>query len=207
MSLREQNKAKARAAILQAARELIAEKGAAQATTREIASRASVSYQTLYNYFPSKSSILKEILSDDVALWSAEIAMLIKNYTGDLLGTLDEINRIGVRIFVGANEDLWRQLGSMLLQNDLEPEQFDSLNNVAHERYHALLSMAAGMGHLRPDIDLHLFAHTLYCLTDYAMMRFFVFPNMSSEQLLVTLREQFEILLTPYMIETPAPSS
>lgn len=57
-SLREARKQAARAAIVAALEELIVERGYAALTMREIAERAGVAYQTLYNYFPSKAQVL-----------------------------------------------------------------------------------------------------------------------------------------------------
>jgi AcrR family transcriptional regulator len=62
MSLREKNKARTRTAILTAAKELAKQGQWDAVTTRQIADAAGVSYQTLYNYYPSKASILVEML-------------------------------------------------------------------------------------------------------------------------------------------------
>ena len=69
MSLRQQNKARARASILSAAHKLMAEEGIQAATTREIAKRAGVSYQTLYNYFPTKADIAGATEAGLVPVW------------------------------------------------------------------------------------------------------------------------------------------
>ena len=101
MSLRQQNKARVRASILEAAQALIVAQGIDQTTTRQIAQQAGVSYQTLYNYFPSKSSLLHGILADDIQAWGADIDASIKQYRGDLLATLTEINQISLDQFGG----------------------------------------------------------------------------------------------------------
>ena len=62
--LRERKKQRARSDILAAANTLIARKGYADTTMREIAEAADVSYQTLYNYFPSKAQIVRAMLTD-----------------------------------------------------------------------------------------------------------------------------------------------
>ncbi len=64
MSLREQKKVRARSDILAAANTLIARKGYENTTMREIADAANLSYQTLYNYFPSKALIVQAMLTD-----------------------------------------------------------------------------------------------------------------------------------------------
>ena len=57
------------------------------------------------------------------------------------------------------------------------------------------------MGHLREDVDLHLMAHTLFCLTDYSILTFFLMP-MEEEQFLATQRQQLELVLGPYLIDS-----
>jgi AcrR family transcriptional regulator len=57
-----QNRSKDRVkAILQAAKELILEKGSAQVQIQEIAKRAGISISSMYQYFPDKSAIIQEI--------------------------------------------------------------------------------------------------------------------------------------------------
>lgn len=54
------------AAILQAARELIATRGYAATTTNHIAARAGISIGSLYQYFPGKTAILEAIAHEHV---------------------------------------------------------------------------------------------------------------------------------------------
>ncbi|NOX52718.1 MAG: TetR/AcrR family transcriptional regulator [Gammaproteobacteria bacterium] len=201
MSLRQLNKVKARAAILAAATELVSQRGVDQATTREIAKRAGISYQTLYNYFPNKGLIIQEILYEEWIRWSSMVDQTIKHYSSDLLGTLDELNRISLQFSTGANQDLWREITTMVFRKDfINNNELSAKVAMAHERYHALLSMAQGMGHLKPEVDLHLLAHTLFCLTDYAILRFFVLP-IDPEQYLNTLSEQTKLVVAPYLTD------
>ena len=64
MSLREKNKVRTRTAILNAAKELAKQGKWDKVSTRQIADEAGVSYQTLYNYYPAKATILVEMLLD-----------------------------------------------------------------------------------------------------------------------------------------------
>ena len=205
MSLRQQNKARARANILAAAQQLIADHGGSGTTTREIAKQAGVSYQTLYNYFPSKAHIVRALIEADLQLWIDDVDLAIKHYNGDLLATLSEINRCCFDIMQGDRLELWREIMSHFSSWDAGADQeLATLNVVAHERYHALLSMAQGVGELRPDVDLHLLAHTLFCLTDYAMLRYFLAlnsaPQTDPEAHMQTLQEQLVQLIQPYLL-------
>lgn len=61
---RERRKERTRAAIVGAAWQLSLEKGLAATTVAEIADRADVSEQTVYNYFPTKDEIALAVLDD-----------------------------------------------------------------------------------------------------------------------------------------------
>lgn len=205
MSLRQQNKIRAQSAILEATGKLIAAHGVDDTTTRQIAKEAGVSYQTLYNYFPTKGLILKELLADEVALWGREIDDHIKRYDGDLYHTLDQIHARSVEIVLGERRELWRALSASMLSfalagsgsRDQAAPEFDVLIGVAHERYHALLSLAQGMGQLQVDADLHLLAHTLFCLGDHTML-VIMLRDGQAESILSTLSEQIKMILSPY---------
>lgn len=198
MSLRQQNKARAKATILEAASQLIAEHGVEHTTTREIAKHAGVSYQTLYNYFPTKGLLIQALMAEDIIAWSEEVDLVIKRYSGDLLTTLADINRIALDKF-SSKMDLWREVAGVLFTQNISEQQLGSVIQVAHDRYYNLLSMAQGTGELAADVDLHLLAHTLFCLTDYAGIRYFFVEEPNSELLLANLQEQLGLVLGPYL--------
>ncbi|MEM7097783.1 MAG: TetR/AcrR family transcriptional regulator [Pseudomonadota bacterium] len=203
MSLRQQNKLKARTAILKAASELIATHGPDATTTREIAKHAGVSYQTLYNYFPNKGLLLKDLLTEEVTSLGEEMDQIIKRYDGDLFGTLRLVHDKLVALITGDRHEVWVSLTrSMLNANftaEIDRDDMDMLIGIAHERYHALLSLAQGMGQLKPEADLHLIAHTLFCLNDHAMLMLMI-KHTDQEAILATLDEQAKLILAAYVI-------
>lgn len=64
MKVSEQEKTETRARILEAAVDVITEKGFKSASMREIAQRAKVGDATIYNYFPSKEKLLYGYVED-----------------------------------------------------------------------------------------------------------------------------------------------
>ncbi len=66
MVLRERQRAVARAAVVEAARELFLESGYARTTMDDIATSAEVARRTLYNHFESKGEVLLACLDDRV---------------------------------------------------------------------------------------------------------------------------------------------
>lgn len=198
MSLREQKKTQAREKIVAEADKLFRSQGIEATTTRQIAAHAGISYQTLYNYFPSKALIVHAIIAAEVGLWGNVVDGLIKRYDGNLLQTLTEINQVGFDQFNEENMALWRQVSVAVFSQSMDETKLISLNQIAHERYHALLLMAQGMGHLDAQVDLHLLAHTLYCLTEYAFLLFFLDHSQDKQTAMSTLQEQINLVIRPY---------
>ena len=63
----ERRKARTRAALLSAARQLFASRGMEQTTIAEIAERADVAIGSFYNYFASKEQLLEALLEEELS--------------------------------------------------------------------------------------------------------------------------------------------
>lgn len=197
MSLRQQNKLKARANILSAAEDLIAVHGIESTRTRDIAESAGVSYQTLYNYFPTKADIVRGILESELENWGNAADNVTKHYDGDLIESLLRFLEICLDVVQRTGKDLWAYVASQAMTSEPDAPEISNVFRMAHEHYYALLKHAQGMGHLKPDTDLHLMALALFNLTDYAMLRYFLEPT-EDEQFLATQRQIFELVVGPY---------
>lgn len=204
MSLREKNKLRTRTAILSAARVLANQGQWDDVTTRQIADTAGVSYQTLYNYYPAKAAILHEILLDAYVGPGPEINDVIKQYNGDLLDTLDNINRVRIQSF--SREDLkllFSLLSSSFAKLDESAEAtsiIETIDQAGDGYYYAALSTAKGMGHMREDVDIQLMAHTLHGIANTTLDRYIA--NSSNAKLkFLTLRQQMEQLVSPYLVD------
>ena len=202
MSLREKNKARTRTAILTAAKELAKQGQWDAVTTRQIADAAGVSYQTLYNYYPSKASILVEMLLEVYVGPGPAISDAVKHYDGDLLGTLDEINQLRFQSF-GRDDVKWiLTITASLTMPDQSSEATNLIETIDHAGdgyYYSALSMAKGMGHLQDDVDIQLMAHTLSGITSATLSRF-ILNNTNAQAQIQTLRQQIEQLVRPYLI-------
>ncbi len=202
MSLREQKKHQVRQDILAAAAELIDHHGYGQARMREIAATAHVSYQTLYNYFPTKALILQALLTQDVADVAEAIDRLIDGYDGKLLETLNSINRTRLDVVAHRDRDLWRVVSIELIQNQREAGHiYQLIDASAHEKLERLLNLAQGTGHLDPYVDAELLAETLFALSQHASSHYMMEPTTSKTTLLKTLSDQTALLVTPYLQE------
>ena len=132
----ERKKQRARRDILAAAGHLIEERGYVEARMRDIAVSAGISYQTLYNYFPTKALILQALLTQDVEHIAQAVDHLIAGYQGDLLDTLNTINRTRLDAISHRDRDLWRVVSIELFRNQREGGHIYQLIDAgAHEKW------------------------------------------------------------------------
>jgi len=202
MSLREKNKARTRTAILNAARDLAKQGQWDAITTRQIADAAGVSYQTLYNYYPSKASILVEMLLEVYVGPGPAINDAVKHYDGDLLGTLDKINQLRFQSFDRDDVKWILTITASLTMPDQSSEATNLIETIDHAGegyYYSALSMAKGMGHLQNEVDVQLMAHTLSGITNTTLSRF-ILNSANAQAQIHTLRQQIEQLVRPYLI-------
>jgi AcrR family transcriptional regulator len=91
--------------ILQAAAEIIAERGYARATTRSIAESAGVNEVTLFRHFGSKRNLLSELIGQHSAL--PELTKVIENQlTGDYRQDLTRLATVFFRVITERKEAL-----------------------------------------------------------------------------------------------------
>ena len=204
LPLRERKKRRARIAILQAASRLIEERGYEQATMRDIAAEAELSYQTLYNYFPTKALILQEILTVKVQHVAARIEDVLQSYEGGLVEALDAVNRIRFELIAYEDRDLWRIVTVDLIHHTVEADAvYRLIDQEAHSALEALLRQARASAELMDSVDVPLLADTLFSLFQQHLSRFLFSDHASEtealETALQTLGRQTRLLITPYL--------
>ena len=201
MSLREKNRARTRTAILSAAKSLATEGRWDSVTTRQIADAAGVSYQTLYNDYPAKAAVLREMLLEAYVGPGPAINDVVKQYSGDLIDTLDSINRVRFQSF--SRDDLkWLlTLGSSFAKLDQSADAtslIESIDQTGDGYYYSALRTAKGTGQLQDDVDIQLMAHTLCGIANTTLDRY-ILNNANAKTQLITLRQQMEQLVRPYL--------
>ena len=203
MSLRQINRQKKRAAILSAAKSLVAESDWQNTSMKDIARAAQVSYQTLYNYFPSKAHIVQALIIDTFMGPEEPILSIIKNYRGDLLSSIDQINAERFK-FIRAADPNWL----LLLRNSFAPspgghqgstQVMELVDQSGDSYYYQLLRQAQGVGQLGTDVDIQLMAHTLYCIANSAGERL-IFADADLTALQSVLAQQSAQLVAPYLL-------
>jgi AcrR family transcriptional regulator len=203
VSLREEKKQQARQDILNAARDLIDQHGYDQAKMRDIAAAAHLSYQTLYNYFPTKALILQALLLDDVVHVAEQMDELISAYQSgraELLVTLHAMNRARLDVVSQRDRGLWRVVATDLIDQQREATHiYQLIDSAAHEKLTSLLDGAQANGKLNPTANTALLADTLVALSQYTVSRFIMEPATAKTTLLDALQAQSALLVVPYM--------
>ncbi len=167
---------------------------------REIANAAEVSYQTLYNYFPTKASIAKALLASDVAKLAERVSQIISSYDGSLLTTLAAVNRTRLLFFVEHDRALWRDVCIDLFNDDSDANQlYQLVDQAAHLRLEQLLSIAQEQGELAASVDIALMAHSIFCLSEYAMMDHLMNASSQIEAAIQMINAQLDQLVAPHL--------
>jgi len=208
LSLRERKKRRAHRDIVRAARTLIEQQGYRQTKMRDIAAAADVSYQTLYNYFPTKASILEAMLTTDLEDVSARIAERIGVFDGDLPTALREINRICLQTLgTPDRRELWWFVATEVWnKRSTGTRIMSAIDHAASDMITRLLHRAQRSGDLINGVDVTLLADTLNSLTEYSLSRFLYEPGRDLETTLAGLDAQMRLLLTPYLADPTPPA-
>lgn len=203
MSLREEKKQQARQGILTAARDLIDQHGYEQAKMRDIAAAAHLSYQTLYNYFPTKALILQALLIEDVAHIAAQMDALVAAHAAgrdSLLNTLHGINRTDMDAISQRDRELWRVVAVDFINQAGEAAHIYQLIDAAsHETFSGLLAAAQANGELADSAPVALLVDTLFAISHHAVWRYIMEPGTAKVALLEALEAQTEVLVRPYL--------
>ena len=200
MSIRERKKRQARQDILGAARQLIDERGYTAATMREIATAADISYQTLYNYFPTKAQILQAILIGNVERLGASIDHIIEEYDHNLLATLQAVNRARMGAFAEGDRSLWQEVAAEIFQHSAEANTiYHAVDQAAHRLLQALFEAAQRAGELDETVSSALLADTVFALSQHAFGRFIADTTITEDDTLRRLAAQAELLIAPYL--------
>ena len=204
MPTRQQNKVLVRNRFIEASQSLLASQSIQAISSRQIAVEAGISYQSLYNHYPTQGQIYADALREGAKPLSAQLDLVVKNYEADLLQAfgvidtlrLDHLENSGMATWQFVANNMYANLDSGAHNQETEEASLIRiLDPRIYERTHGLLQMAQGMGHLREQLDLQLIAYTLICLSDYALGRYLKFQKVSKRSVLQTSQEQYGLLL------------
>ena len=203
MPLREEKKQQTRRDILTAARDLIEHHGYRDAKMRDIAAAARLSYQTLYNYFPTKALILQALLLEDIDQAAEQFKAVLSHFVAGeikLLDALEALNRIGVDLVASGDRELWHIVMTDLLAEQREAtHSWHLINRAGQESLATLTDQAQHRGELSLRADPAVLADTLFVLSDHATMRYVMAPGTAKAAILEDLQAQTLLLVAPYL--------
>jgi len=198
-SLREQKKARARARILDCAQQLINSEGYAETKMRGVAAAAKMSYQTLYNYFPTKGLILQELLTRDLVKLRRQ-TFDATNSSDPLITKVRDFAKSYIDAVAADERYLWKEVCAELLKVTSHHNCFVALlDEQALNKCRSLLARAQANGELDPNVDSNTLAGVLYSLLDATLMRYLVNETISKAQILSAVSAQFKLTITPYL--------
>ena len=201
MSLRKQKKQKSRTDILAATEQLLAERGFEATTMRDIAAVANISYQTLYNYFPTKALIVQALLNQEVAATTTQLQHLLNGQSDGLLCKLRD--GLGIRFAVVVNQDraLWREvIVDTYRQKASSTELYQEIETATRHWHLQLLQQAQSTGELQAQANCELLAHTLFVISEFAFTEFVLSDLRSEAEAMQSAIDQTELLVKPYLV-------
>lgn len=201
-SLRARKKLQARRQILAAAERLIRTRGYGETTMRDVARASELSYQTLYNYFPTKGEILRTLLSEQAAGLAGRYETLLSGWQGELPDALDALNTLSFAAVADGDRALWRIATLEYIQQSNDAARVLLLiSGTAHDLLKRLLVLARNRGELADDVHLNTLGNVLLDLADFGLLRFILDPELPVEAALVALGEEMRLVLSPYLTD------
>lgn len=198
-NLRERKKARARETILTTAQELIDERGYPNTKMREIARAAEVSYQTLYNYFPTKALILQELL---VRAMPTTVSQKLTRMPGgsDPLDATIELIQCYFDAISFCERNLWLEVATELVKT-AEPERclLSVIDEDSQHKLERLFADFQGSSKLDTRIDPLLMADTSHQLINSALLDYLSNTDQTRAEACKRLIEQIRLVLTPYV--------
>jgi AcrR family transcriptional regulator len=143
--------------ILNATRDLIAERGSSQVTIDEIAAEAKVGKQTIYRWWPTKPALVLDALEREIKSSNPPPT------TGSTYGDLRTQMRRVAAMFASPTGSIIRELVAESIGNDDIAEQFRK-RFFAERLKRGMPTLEAGIarGELRADLDLEIVSEMLY---------------------------------------------
>jgi AcrR family transcriptional regulator len=210
MRTREQNKKLVKDRIIHACIALLGRQEISSITSRQLATEAKISYQTLYNHYPTQAQIFADALRQSSNTLSEQLDLIVKNYDANLLASFASIDLTRLEHLNRGGKETWQFIANNLHANQQSSAYHQDSDDAAlikildpriYERTHWLLQTSQGMGDLQEKLDLQLLSYTLICLSDYALGRYLKFTEVNEVSVLQTSREQYGLVLSSFQTE------
>lgn len=146
-----EHRAQQRAALIQAAVDILSEHGAAAVTPAAVTARAGLARPSFYQYFPSSAALLAAIVEDTFTAAADAVSQALNTATGP---------RTRIDAFVRAELHLAAQglhrPAAALMRADLPSECRDRVHELHHLHFAPLLAAVADLSPAEPHLTAQL---------------------------------------------------
>ncbi len=198
MSLRREKKRQARDLIVNRARILFARDGFERTTMRAIADACGLSYQTIYNYFPTKVRLLHALMVADLTPPATADA----NRQEALTDAIEALVQRAIDALNTHDRAMWREVcAGLIQQGDASLAQaLFAVEEGWHTQIEDLLRRAMGRGELSAR-DPGALAQVITAIVDQSLLRYLVLPDMTLNQVQRQILNMIDAVLA---LDTPA---
>jgi AcrR family transcriptional regulator len=186
-----------RAEILRAAIVLLREDSFEQTRMEDIAEKADVSLKTVYNYFPSKHSILLGILSNDRERLSQSYEAVAANPPEDLAEALAQLMHADLGdVTTPQEKSLWLDmLAAEFRANSEATDEIDQNREVFRSFTRQILRHFRARGSLSEEVDEGVAADMVYALLMSDFRNYCARADMTPDDFLQLARQQTRLLV------------
>ena len=146
-----EHRARQRAALIQAAVDILAEQGAAAVTPAAVGASAGVARSTFYLYFPSVAALLATIVEESFTTADAAVTGALANVSGPA-ARIDAFVRAELQL---AADGMHRPAAALMIA-DLPPECRDRVHELHHHHYAPLHEAIAAADPADPALTAQL---------------------------------------------------
>jgi AcrR family transcriptional regulator len=195
--LRSRKKAQQRVELLGAAAELLRDRGFDEMRIEDIANTANVSLKTVYNYFPSKQSILIELLREDRQRMLAAYEEIASNPPGDLAKALALIIHADIGDVVTARKKkLWRELLAAETKSHSKPgDEFEKNREVFKDFVRRILLHFRKKQELSSKVDIDVAVEMIYAIMAFNFRQYCATQSMTPDEFLAITKKQMNLML------------
>jgi AcrR family transcriptional regulator len=201
--LRSRKKARQRLDLLNAATDLLRDRGYEETRIEDIANAANVSLKTVYNYFPSKQSILIELLREDRKKMLGAYEEIASDPPDDLAKALSLIIQADIGdVTTARSKKLWRELLAAETRSHIKPgDEFEKNREVFLSFLRRILVHFRKKGLLSEKVSVDVAVEMIYGIMAYNFRQYCASDSMTPSDFLKVTRKQMNLLLMNWIRE------
>lgn len=196
--LRLRKKAKQKAEILAAATELFRSNGFEETRMEDVGRLADVSLKTVYNYFPTKQSILIELVREDRIRMMALYEAILDEPHADLAEALARLIRADIGDVLTPNDKkLWRELLAAEVRSSVDSaEEYQKNREIFGAYIRKMLLKFRRDGVLSSAVSITMAVELIYAILAYNFRIYCTAPDMMIDDVEKSVRAQLRLLVT-----------